>query len=70
MKKNNVCEYGPRVRYSQHFIFLHHTKLERLAMEKHSSLSGPFSSYKEKSFVNMGPYSQRFIFFVTYKWVL
>ncbi len=59
MKKRKCCECKPQGPYSQHFIFfvtyelaiittvLHYTKLERLAMDKHSSLLGIFVSYEE-----------------------
>jgi hypothetical protein len=69
--------------YLQHFIFfvayewaqqarvLVHTRLERLACDKNSSLLGKFMSYKENEVLWMWileTYSQHFIFFVAYKW--
>ncbi len=43
--------------------------LERLAKDKHSSLLGLFVIYKENRIVNtpQWPYSQYFIFFITYE---
>jgi hypothetical protein len=80
-------DQGP---YSQHFIFfvtyefaqwawvLHCTRLERLAMDKQSSLLVPLVSYKEYKVLwirHQWLYSQHFIFSVTYEfaqwaWVL
>jgi hypothetical protein len=70
--------------YSQHFIFsityksaqltgvLHYyTWLDGLANEKHCGFTSPFVSYEEKEVLRIhpqGPYSQHFVFFVTYKW--
>ncbi len=44
--------------------------LKGLQWNKHSSLLGPFISYKKWSVVIIQPglFSQHFIFFVTYKW--
>ncbi len=69
--------------YSQYLIFfvtyewaepakvLYCTRLERLAIIKHSSLLGPLLSYGEKEVLLIWlqrPYSQYLIFFVTYEW--
>jgi len=43
----------------------HNTDLERLAKDKHYTLSGPFVSYEENEVL----YSQQFVFFETYDWV-
>jgi hypothetical protein len=50
---------------------LHYTVLEGVNSDKHSGLLGPFESDKENIVLGIrsqGPYSQHFIFFVTYKW--
>ncbi len=75
-----IRDQGP---YSQHFIFfatykwaqkawvLNNTRLEKLASNKHSSLLGQFLSFGENEALSIrddGPYSQHFIFFVTYEW--
>jgi hypothetical protein len=49
---------------------LHCISLESLAGDKNSSLSSPFVSYEEYKVLQMKlqrPYSQHFIFFVTYE---
>jgi hypothetical protein len=43
------------------------TRLEKLAKDKHSSLMGPFVSYKESA-VNIPPEVAFTIFFITYGW--
>ncbi len=49
---------------------LHYTRLERLASDKHSSLSGSLVSYDKNEvlwILTLGLYSQYFIFFITYE---
>jgi hypothetical protein len=83
-KENEVLWIWPLGPYSQHFIFivtyeqtlkarvLYTTKLERLGGYKHSSLLDLFVSYEENEVLwiqPLGPYSQHFIFIVTYEQV-
>ena len=59
-----TCEMGP-IDY-----LLHYTKLEMFARENCSSLLSPFVSWEENEALWIwfqGPYSQHFIFFITYK---
>jgi hypothetical protein len=52
---------------------LHHTKLETLARDKRSSLLGPLVNNEENevlSIHNQDTYSEYFIFFITYEWVV
>ncbi len=73
----------PLGQYSLDFIFiiaykcakesrvLYNTILERLASDKNSNLLGQFTNHKEIEVLwisLLGPYSQHFIFVVTYKW--
>jgi hypothetical protein len=46
---------------------IHYTRLEMLALVKHSSFLGPFVIYEEND-VSLQTYSQHFIFLVTLKW--
>ncbi len=78
-EENEVVQIQFQGPCSQHFIFfliyewaqyarvLHHTRLERLASEKHSSLLCPLLSYEENKKLKIqsqGRYSQHFIFFL------
>jgi hypothetical protein len=50
---------------------LHDTWLERFARDKHSNLLDPFLSYEENEGLliqTLEPYSQHFIFFLTYEY--
>jgi hypothetical protein len=52
-------------------LVLLYIRLERLAMDKDSSLLGPFVSYRENYVLwiqLLGLYLQHFIFFLTYEW--
>jgi len=44
--------------------------MDKLAMDKHSSLLGPFISYEENEvlLIWLQLYSQDFIFFTAYEW--
>ncbi len=48
--------------WAQYGKALHNSRLEGLTMGKHSSLLGPFFSYKEKSVVNTAPSGQNLNF--------
>ncbi len=44
------------------------TSLERLRSDKHSSLLGPFVSYKKSSVVNTTPVTVFIPLYLTYEW--
>ncbi len=49
----------------------HYTRLERLTRDKHPNLLGPLASYEENKAMRIclqWPYTQHFIFFVTFKY--
>jgi hypothetical protein len=53
--------------------FLNNTLLEKLASDKCFSILGSFISYEENKvlwILPLGPYSQHFVFFKTYKWAI
>jgi hypothetical protein len=81
-KENKVLQIRPLGPYSQHFIFsisyklaqlaivLHYIRLEQLARDKHSGLLGPLVTYKVIKVLRIrpqSPYSQHFIFSISYK---
>ncbi len=50
---------------------LQYTMVKSPAKDKHFSLLGPFVSYEENEKLrirHLDPYSQHYIFFVTYEW--
>jgi hypothetical protein len=52
---------------------LHYTRPKRLSRDKNSSLLGALINYEENEVLSirpLGPSSQHFIYFVTYKWAL
>jgi hypothetical protein len=55
-------QMGPRA------MVLHYDKPERLFRDKHSSIWGPFVSYKENEALQVRSQSQLIIFNITYKW--
>ncbi len=78
-KENEELRNWPLGLYRQHLIFfvtyksaqlartVHYTRLESLTRGEHSSLLGPFLSYKQIEVLRKWLYPQHFIFFVTYE---